>query len=121
MRFTATIVVLAGLLGGLFACTTAPPFNGIASVKIRHIGPAGLTETTLNKLKERELMDCLYKTAEIKENQAKVDLLQTTYLLEVRDNLGDRSFEIYTTENMKGNKGKYFINRCVYPIIRDLQ
>ena len=38
-------------------------------------------------------------------------------LLEIKDNRGIRNFELYTDVNLKGNKGKYYENRCILKII----
>ena len=116
-RSLAILTLAAGGLAGLMACDSGPTFNGIQQVKVRHIGTGGLVEKTLTQDEEKRLKKCLYNTREISESQALRDLLQTTYLLEISDSKGDRSFELYTMENLKGNKGKYYNNRCVYAII----
>jgi hypothetical protein len=122
MRVTATLLVLSALLGSLSACgfQAGPVFRNIQNVKIRHIGPSGLTDTELDALKQKEMIKCLYQTTEVEEEETLRDLLQTTFLLVISDAAGDRNFELYTQQNLKGNKGKYYVNRCVHPIIRDL-
>lgn len=120
MRRIASFAALALAMGGtavLTACASGPVFNNIQQVKVRHIGTGGLVEKSLDANEEKALKKCLYNTREINEAQALRDLLQTTYLLEISDSKGDRSFELYTMQNLKGNKGKYYNNRCVYAII----
>lgn len=120
MRLTATLTLLSALFATLVACGSGPVFNGISTVKVRHIGmSAGLSETKLDAKKQAELINCLYNTTEVEEADTLRELLQTTYLLEISDGQGDRSFELYTQQNLKGNKGKYYVNTCVYPLIRD--
>ncbi len=65
------------------------------------------------------MVKCLKTTTEISEGQTMRELLTTTYLLEISDNRGDRSFELYTRHNMKGNKGKYYVNKCAYDLIQE--
>lgn len=119
MRIVVTLTALAIGLSSLTACGGGPVFARINEVKVRHIGPSGLTETTLEQAEHQAMVKCLKQTKEIDEGQAKRDLLQTTYLLEISDNRGDRSFELYTRHNMKGNKGKYYVNKCAYDIIQE--
>ncbi|MEZ4321285.1 MAG: hypothetical protein R3F61_27665 [Myxococcota bacterium] len=121
MRTLAAFASLTLVMGALTACESGPVFNRVTSVKVRHIGTSGLTETYLAPQQEKQMIKCLNETREIQENQALRDLLQTTYLLEIDDARGDRSFELYTTQNLKGNKGKYYVNRCVYRLIMDAQ
>jgi len=121
MRSLALIATVTLALGTLAACATGPIFKNITSVKIRHIGSDGLTETFLEERQQRAVIKCLNNTAEITESKALRDLLQTTYLVEIVDKTGDRSFELYTRQNLKGNKGKYYVNRCLYKLIVDAQ
>lgn len=116
-RSFALLTLATGGLAALTACASGPVFSGIHEVKVRHIGTGGLVQKSLTPDEAKRLTACLYNTREIAEEQALRDLLQTTYLLEISDSKGDRSFELYTMENLKGNKGKYYHNRCVYTII----
>lgn len=117
MRVLTTISLLAGALVALTACADNAPFQGISAVKVRHHGAAGLNEKALDDRAQKALIECLYRSVEVTEEQTLRDLLQTTYLIEVSDAHGDRSFELYTRQNLKGNKGKYYVNDCVYGIV----
>lgn len=118
MRVLSPIILLAGVLITSSACSNGAPFNKISSVKVRHIGAGGLKDKVFEGKTAESLVKCLYKTTETVEENTKQELLQTTYLIEISDNLGDRSFELYTMENLKGNKGKYYVNRCLYGLIQ---
>ena len=118
MRVLTSISMLAGALLLSTACSPGAPFTNIKTVTVRHIGKGGLQSKIFSPPKMQELVQCLYTTTEITEEQTKEELLQTTYLIEVTDNLGDRSFELYTTENLKGNKGKYYVNHCIHKLIQ---
>ena len=118
-EFMRELIALVGLTGALFvlpACQDGAVFDRISSVRVRHIGPKGLMNKKLSEDKQRQLVNCLYTSKEIQEDKDQ-PLLQTTYLLEINDHFGDRSFELYTRQNLKGNRGRYYLNTCVYPII----
>lgn len=124
MRATASLVAVAGLIVGTLAltgCMSGPVFNGITKVQVRHIGSSeGLTETEFDAKTQKKLIECLANgTREVTEVETARELLQTTYLLVITDRAGDRNFELYTARNLKGNKGKYYANTCIFPIIRD--
>lgn len=119
MRVLSTISLLAAGLAVLTACGEPPPFAGITSVKVRHIGESGLKETVFEGKKQQAIQACLYSSVEVPEEATLRDLLQTTYLIEVSDSNGDRSFELYTQKNLKGNKGRYYVNDCIYKMIMD--
>src|SRR5690606_21735674 len=109
---TATL----GLL--LMACNSGPTFSGIQSVKVTRVGGDGLQTIELDATHMRRAIDCLYSTQEVNSSDADgTMLLQDVYLLEVQDAAGIRSFELYTSRHLKGNKGKYYRNSCVYDVI----
>ena len=108
---------LLSLVVGLFGCAENPVFNKIREVEVRQIGPEGLVEKTFEGPEADRIRQCLYKSKEIDGDEGK-QLLQSTYLLQVKDNYGERSFELYTESNMKGNKGKYYTNDCIYGLVR---
>lgn len=113
MRFA---VASLGLL--LAACSSGPTFSNIQSVKVTRVGGDGLQTVELDATHMRRALDCLYTTVEVGSNDADgTMLLQDVYLLEVQDAAGIRSFELYTARHLKGNKGKYYRNGCLYDII----
>jgi predicted ATPase len=118
MRTLFPLLAVPAMLLGATACTSKATFQGISSVKVRHIGEGGLKDKVFKEAAMEELIACLYTTTEVTEEETKRELLQTTYLIEISDNLGDRSFELYTDENIKGNKGKYYVNTCIHELIK---
>ena len=118
MRVLTSISLLAGTLLVASACAPAGPFQGISAVKVRHITESGLKDKVFKEAEQQNLIGYLYQSTEVPEEQTLRELLQTTYLIEVSDAVGDRSFELYTTQNLKGNKGKYYVNTCIHDIIR---
>lgn len=105
----------------LFAgCQSGPTFSGVQSVKVQRVGGDGLHGVELGATAQRRAHDCLYTTTEVTEEAVGNELLlQDVYLIEIRDNAGIRSFELYTARHMKGNKGKYYLNDCIYKIIQN--
>lgn len=118
MRALSSILVLSGALVALTACAPSGPFDGIRSVQVRHIGSGGLQDKKFPPNEMQKLVNCLYQTVEVAEEQTDRELLQTTFLVVVSDKLGDRSFELYTERNLKGNKGKYYTNTCIHSLIK---
>ncbi|MBX2802119.1 MAG: hypothetical protein KTR31_30845 [Myxococcales bacterium] len=99
-------------------CTKPPVYQAISGVIVHHQTASGTTKNELTGDQLEKAVGCLYSTTEIPEEQSKEELLQAIILLQVKDRLGDRMFELYTTHNFKGNKGKYYKNECIYSIIR---
>jgi hypothetical protein len=112
----AWFVVWAGWLG--CTCTSAPVYSNITEVVVRLQTPSGTSKETLAGDKLEKAKNCLYDTTEISREESKTELLQEIVLIEVKDRLGDRMFEFYTDENFKGNKGKYYRNRCMYRLLK---
>ena len=116
MRFSLTVAAAALLT----ACQpTGPVFKNVTTTTVKHVGSRGLTERTFTDRELNAVADCLYTTKQVDEEPQVTDLLPTTYLVEVHDLNGVRSFELYTARNLKGNKGKYFINGCLYDLIQE--
>ena len=118
MRTVVSLSVLTLAFTGLFGCDSGAPFNSINSVSVRHIGPAGLVDKKLTEEQVAAVTDCLYTSKEVPEAETRRDLLSTTYLIQVADSAGDRSFELYTKDNIKGNKGKYYYNACIFELVK---
>jgi hypothetical protein len=106
------------LLGLLWVgCSDPPIFSQIEGITVISQTPGGTSNLVLEGEPLLKATDCLYRTEEIEQAESKTELLQEILLLEVKDRLGDRMFEMYTDENLKGNK-KYFRNRCIFKTIR---
>ncbi|MEZ4238316.1 MAG: hypothetical protein R3F59_19620 [Myxococcota bacterium] len=99
-------------------CTSAPVFNQITDVTVQTQGPGGIARQALEGEKLERATRCLYRTEEIRNEESKKDPLQEILLIQVKDRYADRVFEFYTDENMKGNKGKYYRNGCIFQIIK---
>jgi len=113
---TAGIVVL------LTACATAgPTFMNVEEITVQQISPDGLKKFQITKKKDlKEAAGCLYTTATVTEEHSQSrNLLQTTFLIDVKDTSGIRSFELFTDQHLKGNKGNYYHNTCIYKIIQN--
>ena len=107
------------LSAGLWGCSEQPVFNGVDEITI-HIQTAnGVKKETLEGERLNRAKSCLYTTSEIDASQAKSEVIQEVILLEVKDRLGDRMFEYYTNENLKGGKGKTYRNGCMFRIIKE--
>lgn len=107
----ATMAFLVGCSGG------GPTFKEVTKVSVRHIASRGLTERDFSARELDSVSKCLYKTETIDASEAEQALLPTTYLIEVTDKGGMRSFELYTKTNLKGNKGQYYQNSCIHGLI----
>jgi hypothetical protein len=101
----------------LFGCTEAPVYQNITGVTIHTQTAAGTSRKAIEGKKLQEAIRCLYNTENIEESQASDELLGSIYILEVKDQFGDRMFELYTNENLKGNKGRYYRNTCIYGVL----
>lgn len=114
MKFAVATLALL-----LTACTSGPTFSNIQSVKVTRVGSGGLQTIELDATHMRRAIDCLYATQEVRADASDgTMLLQDVYLLEIQDAAGIRSFELYTARHLKGNKGKYYANNCLYDLIR---
>lgn len=115
-----TFVATVGMLFLLASCQAGPTFAEIQSLKVTRVGSDGLHNVSLTATGQRQAIDCLYQTSEVPAEDAEGEiLLQDVYLVEIRDAAGIRSFELYTGNHLKGNKGKYYRNGCIYGIIKN--
>ena len=110
--------LLLSLVTTLWGCTPPPVYNGITEVIVHTQTAGGTHKEELAADKLNRAKRCLSDTEEIAQGTEDRDLLQAVILMQVKDRVGDRMFEFYTTENFKGNKGKYYRNSCIYSIIR---
>jgi len=101
----------------LFGCTEAPVYQNITGVTIHTQTAAGTSRKALEGKKLKAAVNCLYSTQNIQESEASDELLGSIYILEVKDQFGDRMFELYTNENLKGNKGRFYRNSCIYGVL----
>jgi len=112
-------VLILSLVGHLAACTKPPVYNSIKGITVHEqTGTSGTNRTELTGEQLLAAANCLYSTAEIPQEESDEAFLNGMILLEVKDRLGDRMFELYTKQNFKGNHGKYYRNSCIYKIIQ---
>lgn len=108
--------MLAGLL--LFVgCTEPPVFTGIRAVTVIPQGSGGTTPVELSGEQLASVQECLYQTVEVRNDDLDPDLLQEILLVQVKDQRGDRLFELFTGSNFKGNK-KYYKSTCLYRLLK---
>ncbi|MBA2320906.1 MAG: hypothetical protein H0V89_07115 [Deltaproteobacteria bacterium] len=102
--------------------STEPPlFEGITQVVILPVGSGGLKRTEVVGGDLSKVTSCLMRgTNEISAEKASEELLAVVYLVEINDKRGARAFELYTDKNLKGNRGKYYENKCIYELISNL-
>ena len=106
------------LLTLLVGCGEAPLFNGIDGVVVQHVSANGLNKTDLQQTGLKLASECLHTGVEVSmEATEKRQLLQTTYLLIIKDSNGQRNFEMLTDQHIKGNKGKYYEVACLLPLV----
>ncbi len=105
------------LLAATFGCNggDAAVFSSVNEISVRHISASGLTQTTLTGSDRSEAIRCLYTTSEVASDQGR-ELLQSTYLIEVSDSHGDRSFELYTAA-MSGTRGLRKVDRELIALV----
>lgn len=101
----------------LFGCTEAPVYQNITGVTIHTQDSAGTSRKSLEGKQLKAAVACLYDTQNIEPEQASEQLLGSIYIIEVKDQFGDRMFELFTNENLKGNKGRYYQNKCIYGVL----
>ena len=104
----------------LAGCGEAQTYSGISAVTVHKQTAQGTSRTALEGAELDAVIDCLYTTQEVPLPENLDDLLGSIVIIEVRDNMGDRMFELYSQKHLKGNKGKYYRSECLYPIISDL-
>ena len=112
--------MFAPMLSILLGCTEGPLFENIQGIEVQVVSPNGLKRQNLEMQGLSEGINCLATQTRQVNQQATESrqLLQTTYLILVRDNRGIRNFEMITDQHMKGNKERYYQNPCIYPIVK---
>ena len=112
--------MFAPLLSILLGCSEGPLFDNIQGIEVQVVSPNGLKRTHL-ELQGLDAGAACLDTQTTEVDQAATEsrqLLQTTYLILIRDNRGIRNFEMITDFHMKGNKERYYENRCIYDLLK---
>jgi len=108
------------LVAALVGCAPdGPTFVNVEAITVQQISRNGLEKEPISSQAQlQEMARCLYTSQEVTEEHSQTrNLLQTTYLLDIKDTHGIRSFELFTDQHLKGNKGNYYANRCLYKLI----
>lgn len=111
--------MFAPLLSLLLACGEGPLFTDIQGIEVQVVSPNGLKRTHLDQTGLKVGIDCLNTTSQVTQaDTEKRQLLQTAYLILVRDANGVRNFEMITDQHLKGNKERYYQNLCIHEILK---
>jgi hypothetical protein len=114
-----TLLFALGFLGSLEGCATPPLFLGITEITLNTQTATGIHKVVVDGAKLKDAATCLEtQTVEIAPEEQSQDVLQEILLMGVKDRLGDRMFELTTTHNFSGNKGKFYRNECIYRILK---
>lgn len=114
------MLALSAFFTLLLGCGEAPTYQGISSVTIHKQTSQGTSRKTLDGKDFDQVAQCLYATEVVPQPENLDDLLGSIIILEVNDRMGDRMFELYSQRHMKGNKGKYYHNTCIYGLVAEL-
>ncbi len=111
--------MFAPVLSILLGCS-GPLFDNIQGIEVQVVSPDGLRRSNLSGPELQAAVSCLTsETADVEvEATEKRQLLQTTYLLLIRDNAGIRNFEMLTDYHLKGNKDRYYENKCINDMVQ---
>lgn len=116
-----SLLIGVGVWGWLQGCATPPVFLGVTDVSLNTQTASGIHRVVLEGDRLTEARTCLEtQTMEISPDAQSQEVLQEILLMGVKDKLGDRMFELTTTTNFSGNKGKFYQNPCIYRIIRKM-
>jgi hypothetical protein len=114
------VISLTFLVTALSGCVQQPLFSAIDAVTVQHVSANGLHKTELQQTGLKLTGRCLQTAVEVNlEATQSRQLLQTTYLLIIKDDIGQRNFEMLTDHHIKGNKGKYYETACLLPLIEE--
>ena len=102
----------------LASCWAGAVFSSIESTKVHYLSTQGLVERKMTLSRQRDVITCLTgQTFRILEEQREEELLPTSYLIEVVERSGSRSFELLSRNNLADKSG-YYENRCIYELVR---
>ncbi len=114
------MLALSAALTMLTGCAEAPTYQGISAVTVIRQTAQGTSRKELTGDDLDAVAQCLYSTQPVAQPEELTDLLGSIIILEVKDNMSDRMFELYSQQYMKGNKGNYYQNGCIYALTQQL-
>lgn len=114
-----TLLFALGFLGSLGGCATQPVFFEISEISLTTQNSNGSHKQVLEGDQLAEAVWCLEGgTVEVSPEELSSDVLQEILMVGVKDRNGDRMFELTSTQNFSGNKGKLYRNECIYRIVK---
>lgn len=102
-----------------FACGfSGPVFQDITEVRVRYQDADGLVERVLTAAQLDKAKRCLDKIARSDAASADAAALPSSWLIEVTDGRGLRSFEMYTEHDLKGRDENFYRSDCMYELVQ---
>ena len=96
-----------------------PVFDSIDTLTIHYLSNRGLTQKPLAPPDQQEIIRCLEsKTRRLDKTELEVELLPSTYLIELHYGDGRNSLELISRNNLADTSGYYF-NDCIHALIQD--
>jgi hypothetical protein len=115
--FAAVAFTLVGILINSMN-TKDPVFEKIDTLTIHYLSAKGLTEKPLSPPEQLDIIRCLFEdTSRIEKEALEIDLLPSTYLIELTNGDGRHSIELISRHNLADNRG-YYNNTCIYSLIQ---
>lgn len=107
----------------LLGCGGEPSaFEAVTDMTVRQMDPTGgLKGFRVDSATRRDMLLCITKTREITADELEINLLPKPYLIALRSDAGERSYELLSRRNLRDSEGRYYSNDCIYTLIRDLK
>lgn len=110
-----------GCVLGLMGCPEIPVFGSVDDVTLRYGSSRGLQDRAISRRDKDRVKACLPNTKEAEPPAPdSVTPVERPYLLLVTDRGQVKSFEQHSERYLRGNKGRYFHNTCLHPILTSL-
>jgi hypothetical protein len=106
-------------LGFIGCWSSGPVFEEITEVRVRYQDDGGLVERVLTEAQLAKAKSCLGRIQRSTVESADQESLDSTWLLEVTDARGLRSFEMYTEHDLKGRDENYYRSDCLYKLAKE--
>ena len=112
--------VWMGFVLCLMGCPEIPVFRSIDDVTLRYGSSQGLKDRPVSRRDKDRIKACLLDTKEA-PTPDEVTPIDRPYLLLVTDQGQVKSLEQQSERYLRGNKGRYFHNTCLHPILSSLE
>ena len=124
-RLSIVPLIIAAAAFGLVAMIIAsnfeeePAFESIDTLTVHYLSNRGLTQKPLAPPEQKDMIRCLMaKTRRIDKTELEIELLPSTYLIELHNGDGLNSIELISRHNLADNRG-YYYNDCVHDLIQN--